>query len=328
MWKHVEFRYLDHEQVHACRPSACELMDLIEVCYQDRASGGAQVPPKTRIAPRKGVFVHAKPGYVPSMDVAGIKWQSNVPENPDRGLPNNIGLVVLTDPETGVPRAVMDCTWITALRTPAASMVAIKRLARSGARQVGIVGLGLQGRCHFDALIESAVLPNLETVRFYDLNPVATAAFEAHASGKANLEIRPCSTPKDALKDADVMISCTLFQRPDPTVVPDWIKPGALCLPVDLGAYWSAESRASVDLIATDDEPQTQSFAHADFFPEDKLRIDVEMAEIVSGKHPGRENDDQRIMCINAGLSTYDIAMAERVLEKAAREGVGTVLQW
>ena len=311
------------------RPAYSEIVELCELCFKDKAGGKADMPPKIRVTPRDEMYVHAKPGYLPSFDVAGIKWQSNVEENPARGLPNNIGLIILTNPDDGSPRAVMDCSWITALRTPAAAVAALKHLKPKQARVVSIVGLGLQGRCHFDALVETQTVPELETVKVYDLREEAMESFCDHVKATSSIEVQACPDPESTVRESDIIISCTQFKKnSDPAIQPEWVKAGSLALPADVGSYWTPAGRELMDKIFTDDIPQTQSFADYGFFQGQSVRLDAEIGSVITGEVEGRTSDEERIMCINAGLSLYDIALAQRVYERAVDAKVGRWLEW
>jgi len=95
---------------------------------------------------RGNAFIHAMPVYIGGeVDAVGVKWVSGYPGNPARGLPYINGLIILNDPSTGIPIAVMDATWITMVRTGAASGVAAKYLAPVKTKSIGIIGLGVQG---------------------------------------------------------------------------------------------------------------------------------------------------------------------------------------
>src|SRR3972149_4443472 len=111
-----------------------------------------ELPPKPGIPPRPDSFIHAMPAYVRSSDIAGLKWISGFPDNPSRGLPYISGLMILNDPATGVPLAVMDASWITAVRTGAGTAVAAKYLARREATHLAFIGCGVQARSHLDAV--------------------------------------------------------------------------------------------------------------------------------------------------------------------------------
>lgn len=329
-WNTVEFLYLDHDEVRENRPPYAEIVEVVETTLTDKVSGLAQMPTKINVVPRDEMYIHALPGYLKSMDVAGLKWQSNVIENPSRrGLPFNIGLVVLTNPEDGAPRAVMDCTWITAIRTAAASLAAVRHLKASEARVLAIIGLGVQGRTHLDAIAESGIPRELERIKAYDVSEEALAGFVDYARERTPVDVEPCASPEATVRGADVIITCTTFlKRSDPKVRPDWPKPGSLAVPVEVGSYWTPESRDAMDLIVTDDIAQTHAFADRGFFQGKPVRLDAEFGDVIAGNATGRSSDDERIMCINAGLSLYDIGLAQKVYERARDRGAGTWLRW
>ncbi|HDJ04723.1 MAG TPA: ornithine cyclodeaminase family protein, partial [Candidatus Bathyarchaeota archaeon] len=162
-----EVLYLSRSDVEKVDLKMEEIIRVVEEAFREKGLGRVEMPPKPGIHPKKDSFIHAMPAYIPKMDAAGIKWVGGFPENYKHGLPYITGLLILNDPETGVPLSVMDCTWITAKRTGAATAVAAKYLARKDSRVFGIIGCGVQGRSNLEALM--AVF-NLEEVRAYDIN--------------------------------------------------------------------------------------------------------------------------------------------------------------
>ncbi|MEE9562575.1 MAG: ornithine cyclodeaminase family protein, partial [Thermoanaerobaculia bacterium] len=149
---HAGLLYLSQSDVASLGVTITEIIDAVEKMFEEKAAGRVEMPPKPGIHPQPDSFIHAMPAYIPAMKSAGIKWVSGFPENYRRDLPYVSGLIVLNDPETGLPLAVMDCVWITAQRTAAASAVAAKYLARTDAETIGILGCGVQGRSHLRAL--------------------------------------------------------------------------------------------------------------------------------------------------------------------------------
>lgn len=329
MSKKVEFLYLSNEEVYSLRPTYRQIVEICESCTREKAEGRTQMPAKTRVTPRDEMYVHAKPGYIESIDVSGIKWQSNVEDNPGRGLPNNIGLIILTNSSDGSPRAVMDCSWITALRTPCAALTALKYLGPHKPRIATIIGLGVQGRSHFDALIETNAAPELEVIKVFDLQNNAMTSFVEYCNDKSAVKIEPYKDPESAIRESDILITCTQFKKSsDPIVQPAWVKKGSLALPADVGSYWTPESRDAMDKVITDDFAQTMSFAEHGFFQNKPLRLDAELGDVMLGKSEGRASDEDRIMCINAGLSLHDIALAQNIYERAVTEDAGRWLPW
>ena len=138
--------YLSRADVVATGLGMADVIEALEVAFREKGEGRVEMPPKPGIHPiNEDNFIHAMPAYIPGMGSAGVKWVAGYPENYRRGLPYITGLLILNDPETGLPLSVMDCVWITAMRTGAATAVAARRLARPDSATVGILGAGVQG---------------------------------------------------------------------------------------------------------------------------------------------------------------------------------------
>jgi len=128
--------YLSQADVISVGLRMAEIIGLLETAFQEKGNGRVEMPPKPGIHPGGGDnFIHAMPAYIPAMASAGVKWVSGFPENHRRNLPYISGLLILNDVETGLPISVMDCSWITAMRTAAATAVAARRLGRAGPHQ-------------------------------------------------------------------------------------------------------------------------------------------------------------------------------------------------
>jgi ornithine cyclodeaminase/alanine dehydrogenase len=126
--------YLSRADVETVNLSMKEIIDLLEKAFLEKGNSRVEMPPKPGVHTMPDAFIHAMPAYIPSMRSAGIKWVSGYPENFKRGLPYITGLMILNDVDTGIPYAIMDCAWITAMRTGAASALSY---------QPGGVGLSL-----------------------------------------------------------------------------------------------------------------------------------------------------------------------------------------
>jgi len=162
--------YISRADVERVALDMPKILGLLEEAFREKAAGRVEMPPKPGIHTRPEAFIHAMPAYIPALRSAGIKWVSGYPENQKHGLPYVSGLLILNDVETGLPYAVMDCTWITAYRTGAASALAARYLARPDSKVAGILACGAQGRTNLEAL--SAVFP-LKTVYAFDSRPEA-----------------------------------------------------------------------------------------------------------------------------------------------------------
>ena len=128
-----------------------EVIQAVKSAFREK--GKVEMPPKPGVHSRPDASIHAMPAYIPALKAIGMKWVSGYPENSKQGLPYIHGLMILNDPETGLPLAVMDCVWITAMRTGAAA-IAARYLARSESSSLGILGAGVQGFTNLQALKE------------------------------------------------------------------------------------------------------------------------------------------------------------------------------
>ena len=167
----MELLYLSRADVEGLGLSMREVLRAVDDGFAAKGRGLTEMPPKPGIHTRPDCFIHAMPAYVREPEVAGLKWVSGYPPNPAKGLPYITGLLVLNDPETGVPLAVMDCAWITAMRTGASAGISAKYLARTDSEVAAVVGCGVQARPSLAALVET--LPALAAVRCYDVLPEA-----------------------------------------------------------------------------------------------------------------------------------------------------------
>ena len=165
----MDLLYLSRADVEGLGLTMREILDAVDQGFAAKGRGQTEMPPKPGIHTRPDCFIHAMPAYVQEPEVAGLKWVSGYPPNPAKGLPYITGLLVLNDPETGVPLAVMDCAWITAMRTGASAGISAKYLARADSAAAAMVGCGVQARPSLAALVET--LPALVEVRCYDLLP-------------------------------------------------------------------------------------------------------------------------------------------------------------
>ena len=299
-----------------------EIIEIVERVFREKGRGEVEMPPKPGIHPAPDAFIHAMPAYVPALGAAALKWVSGYPQNPDRGLPYITGLLILNDPETGMPLAVMDATWITAMRTAAASAVAAKYLANPDPKTIAIIGCGVQGRSHAKAM--AAAFPSIATVRAYDISANNLDGYIGEMSKKfASISFEKCASPRQTVGDADIIVTAGPIKKtPEPGIEAGWIKSGAFASPVDFDTYWHREALLEFDKILTDDVPQFQFYQQNGYFgvfPE----LYADLADIISGTRPGRESSDERTMSMHLGLAIEDAAVARRLYDMAVDSGMG-----
>jgi len=320
----VELLYLSQNDVRAVGLTMAEIIDLVEQAFREKGLGRTEMPPKPGLHPAEDAFIHAMPAYIPALKAAGIKWVSGFPQNMERGLPYITGLLILNDPETGFPLAVMDAVWITAMRTGAASAVAAKYLARPDSASLGILGCGVQGRTHLEAM--QVAFPGLSVVKAYDLKPENAARFQAEMEAKWGLSIELVDSPREAVEGLDLVVTAgPILKHPRPTIEAGWLKPGGFASPVDFDSYWKPEALAEIDKYCTDDLAQFDYYQSVGYFQNVPDRY-ADLGELVAGLKPGRETPAERTMAMNLGLAIDDLATAICLYERAQEQGIGTRL--
>lgn len=315
--------YLSPADVEAVDLPMQTIIDLLEQAFRDKGKGRVEMPPKPGIHTMPDAFIHAMPAYIPAMRSAGIKWVSGYPDNYKRGLPYITGLLILNDVETGLPYAIMDCTWITAKRTGAASALAAKYLARPESEVAGILACGVQGRTNLEAL---ACLFPIKRVYAYDILPEAQEKYVAEMKVKFDFEVLSVAQPREAVVESDIVVtSGPILKHPKPTIEKNWLKPGAFGSAVDFDSYWTGEALAQMDRISTDDHAQFQYYKTIGYFQQTP-DPDADLGELVIGSKPGRKDEKERTLAINLGLAMDDMAVAPEIYRRAKEKGLGNWL--
>ena len=289
----------------------------VENAFAAHGRGEALMPPKVYIEiPEHCGDFRARPAYLAG--AAGLKWVNCHPENRARhGKPTVRGLYLLSDPATAEPLAVMDATWLTALRTGAAAGVAAKHLARSDSRTVGFVGCGAQARTMLDAL--RVVLGPMEIVAA-DSSAEAAEAFAAGLDGRVGTiqEASACD------------IVCTATPSTTPIIERDWIRPGTHLNAMGADAHGKQELDPRIlqeGLVVVDDIAQAKGSGEINVPLRDR-QINLEdlhasLGEVIAGLEPGRTSEDQITVFDSTGLAIQDVALARVIYDAARERGIG-----
>jgi len=323
----VELVYLSQADVVDLGMSMKEVLEALDLGFAAKGRGNTEMPPKPGIHTRPDCFIHAMPAYVQELEVAGLKWVSGYPPNTAKGLPYITGLLVLNDCETGVPLAVMDCAWVTAMRTGASAGISARYLARAGSSVAAIVGCGVQARTSLMALVEE--LPALSEVRCYDLFPAATEKFIADmAAHFPALSFVTCASAPEAARPADVVVTAVpIVVDPQPDLDAGMLKEGGLAVSLDYDSAWTSAAMQECDKFCSDDVNQLLSTReHGVYFGGIPAAISADLGELAAGLKPGRENDGERIFSMNMGIAVDDMVTAKVLYERALERGAGVRL--
>jgi alanine dehydrogenase len=294
------------------------LIEALADAFRKLSSGEASVPPRIA-ASNAGGLLAAMPGYLPGGGLE-VKLVSVFPGNHDRGLPSHQALIALFDENDGSPRAVMDGTGITAIRTGAAAALSVRLLARPEAAVLAVLGAGVQGRAHLKAVPR--------TRRFSEIRLASKHRDHADALARDFPGVRVAGSFEEAVTGADVVCCCT--DSAAPVIRRAWLKPGAHVTSVgasrggpELGpdvinaGVLCVESRAAfLAYPAGAHELQGLDAERA-----------VELGELVAGTRPGRSGGQDLTVYKSMGHAVEDIAAARLVLDRAIAENAGTLVE-
>lgn len=318
-----EVLWLTREECMQAGPGVEETLALVRQAMISHGKGEYEMPAKIGIHPYEDVFYHAMPAYVPGSPACGCKWIACYPRNPKAfGLPQTTGLQIMNDLVTGVPAAVMDCTWLTAMRTPAVTALAAAAL-HPHAKTFGMFGCGVQGIGHVRFL--AAALKELDCIYIYDKFPESMDRLIQEVQGELSIPIIKASCPEEVVQSCEVLSSATIIVRePMKLVKKEWVRKGQTILPCDLNTFWDPEIARTADQYIVDSIDEHRLFAEMGYFPDGLPTIACQTGEVLAGLAKGRVRDAELIVCSNIGISTNDIAMGRAILTRALQMGLGS----
>jgi len=300
-----------------------ETLEAVERAFKLQAQGKAIMPPKLYLdlPEYKGDF-RAMPAYIDGS--AGIKWVSCYPYNSRHNLPLVVATIVLCDPDTGCPLAVMDGTYITCMRTGAAGGVAVKFLARQDSSVIGMIGAGIQARTQLIAINE--VLPKIEEVKVFDLDQAASGRCAKEMGAKLGINVHPVRTIDEAT-EVDILVTTTPSTKP--IVGRKHIRPGTHINAIGADAAGKQELEANIlrDAKVIIDDISQASHSGEINVPLSQGLLKAEeiygtLGEVVSGMKKGREDDKEITIFDSTGLAVQDIICAKLVYNKAKEKGL------
>jgi alanine dehydrogenase len=313
--------------------AALSIADAIEatrMAFAQLSSGRAEAPLRTQWSASNGTAL-VMPAYLPDSRGLGAKIVSVFPGNPGRGLPTVNALVALLDTETGQPIALLDGTYLTALRTGAASGVATSLLALPDADTAAIFGAGVQARTQLLAL---CTVRSIRCAWVYDRDTERAKVFVAEMAGQAPVpaDLRLAASPAEALREARIVATATTSNSP---VFADAdLMPGAhICA---IGAFTPQMQEVPVETVRrarifVDQRAAALAEAGDLSIPIEQGLLAPEgvheIGEVINGQIVGRESSDQVTLFKSVGNAVQDIAAATRALRIAEERGLGTIVE-
>jgi len=330
----IHITYLNGADVAALALSDEEILRAVEEALRAQGLGQTVIEPRVHLVPESSTLGHFNVlrGVVKPLGLAGVKVVGDFVGNYERGLPSEMAVLNLFDPETGMPKAILDATAITEMRTGAVTAIGAKHLARRNSRILGHIGARgtaywnvrlLDHLCHFDE------------IRVHSRRPESRNAFAERLSADLGKPVRVTEDWQACIEGADIVVEASRLPEPRPLLKTAWIKPGAFVVPYGTMSAVELSLTDIMDKMVVDDWGQCRKglpfgalrqHVESDRLSESNLH--AELGQIVAGLKPGRESDKETNLLWHRGLSLSDIALAHALLTKAAALRVGQRLKF
>lgn len=317
-----EVWYMTREDVVNVGLTREEIIDLTRDGMIAHGKKEYEMPAKIGVHLLPEVFFHAMPAYVPSKNAVGCKWIECYPLNKERfNLDQTTGLLIINDVYSGCPIAIMDCAWVTAMRTPAVTALSVAAL-HPYATTYAQFGCGVQGVEHIRYV--SRTMPKIKAFYIYDIYEESMDNLIKNVQPEIDAKIIKCKSVEEAVKSAEVLSSATFIVKEPMKIIRDeWISKGQTVLPCDLNTYLDPATIERADKYIVDSTSEHELFAGAGYFPAGLPAITCETGEILAGLKPGRDNKDQLIVCSNIGISVNDVVVGRELFNRGVVKNIG-----
>ena len=326
-------RFLSGPDIDSLGLSHAEIVAAVEDAVRAHGDGRAVIEPRVHLVPDNNGAGHFNVlrGHLPAPGVSGVKVVGDFVANYAAGLPSELGLLTLYDPGTGVPLAIMDATLITACRTGAMTAVGARYLARPDSRVLGHVGA--RGTAFWNIVLLDEMF-DLDEIRITSRRPESREAFAQELAAVTATRIRVAATAEETFDGADILVEASRLTEPEPLLRTGSVKAGAFVVPYGTVSAVELDLLDVMDKVVVDDwrEAQSGRFGalrrHVDTGRLSAASLHAELGQVVTGRRPGRERDEERILLWHRGLAILDIAVGLAIVRRAEQQGIGTMLRY
>ena len=326
-------RFLSGPDIAALGLSNAEIVAAVEGAVRAHGAGRAVVEPRVHLVPDNGGAGHFNVlrGHLGEPGASGIKVVGDFVTNYAAGLPSELGLLTIYDPQTGVPLAIMDATLITACRTGAMTTVGARYLARPESKVLGHVGA--RGTAFWNIVLLDEFF-DLDEIRITSRRPESRDEFARQLAAVTQTPVRVTATAEEVFDGADILVEASRLTEPEVLLRTAAVRPGAFVVPYGTISAVELDLLDVMDKVVVDDwrEAQSGQFGalrrHVDSGRLTASSLYAELGQIVAGQLPGRERDDERILFWHRGLAILDIAVGLAILRRAEDQNAGTMLRY
>jgi ornithine cyclodeaminase len=329
----ITLTYLNGIDVERLAMTDEEILGAVEGGLLAQGRGQAVIEPRVHLVPDPAFRGHFNVlrGYVAPLELAGVKIVGDFVDNYQRGLPSEMAMLNLFDPRTGMPRAIIDATAITDMRTGALTAIGARHLARRGSKVLGHVGA--RGTSYWNVRLLDRLF-DFDEIRVHSRRPESRDAFGARLGEDLGKPVVVTDDWQSCLEGADIMVEASRLEQREELFRTDWVKQGALVIPYGTVSALDITMTGAMDMVVVDDLGQFRAGnmgalrPHIDAGLLSESDVHAELGQIVAGDRPGRRSDDERILFWHRGLSLSDIALGAAMLAKATAMGIGQTLDY
>ena len=327
----VKVTWLNGPDIARLAMTDAEILGAVEAGLAAQGNGEAVIEPRVHLTPDPAFRGHFNVlrGYVAPLGFAGVKIVGDYIDNYTRGLPSEMALLNLFDPETGMPRAILDATAITDMRTGAMTALGAKYLARKSSGTLGHIGA--RGSSYWNVRLLDHLF-DLDEIRVHSRRPESREAFADRLEADLGKSVTVTDNWQDCLEGTDIMVEASRLEAPQELFKTSWVKTGATVIPYGTMSALELSLTDIMGKIVIDDFGQFRAGKLGALRPQidagtvSEDTVFGELCEVVTGQKPGRESDDETILFWHRGLSLSDIALGAAMLDKANSLGIGQEL--
>ncbi|WP_420416666.1 ornithine cyclodeaminase family protein [Pacificispira sp.] len=329
----INFTYLNGPDIEKLAMTDAEILAAVEAGLIAQGKGECVIEPRMHLTPDPAFNGHFNVlrGYVAPLNYAGVKIVGDYVDNYKRGLPSEMALLNLFDPETGMPKAILDATAITEMRTGALTALGAKYLGPKTAKRLGHIGA--RGTAYWNVRLLDSIY-DFEDIRVHSRRKESRDPFAEKLSADLGKPVTATEDWESCLDQADILVEASRLPEPKPLFKREWVKKGAFVVPYGTMSTLPLDFTDIMDKIVVDDRGQMRAGhlgalrPHIDAGKVSETSIHGELGEVAVGSVPGREREDETILFWHRGLSLSDIALGAAMLAKAEKMGLGQTLEY
>ncbi|SFU97155.1 MULTISPECIES: ornithine cyclodeaminase family protein [unclassified Methylobacterium] len=329
----IYIAYLNRLDIEALAITDDEILTAVEGALASQGRGETVIEPRVHLEPgvANGHFNVLRGAIREPIDSAGVKVVGDFVDNYKSGLPSELAILALFDPRTGIPKAILDASGITDMRTGAVTAIGAKHLARKGSKVLGHIGA--RGTAYWNVRLLDRLF-GFDEIRVHSRRLESRDAFADRLSRDLGKPVRATEDWRSCVEGADIVVEASRLSAPEPMLKTDWIKPGALVVPYGTMSAVELSLTDIMSKLVVDDWGQCKGGkfgslrAHVETGRLSEATLHAELGQIVAGLKPGRESENETNLFWHRGLSLSDIALGHAMLAKADRLGIGQRLRF